>query len=158
GRRPDRHRDRGGAAGSAVRRRRDRCRRVRLPHGLASGFLGGVLPGQQHHRRKAPLGEDHEGRSVAERGAQPVWVCAAAHSRDTYLSAQFWRLARRIGKKKAAMAVGHSILVIAWNLMSSDKDFTDLGGDYFTRSVDNTERRRDHLVRELQGMGYRVTV
>ena len=83
---------------------------------------------------------------------------AASRSRDTYLSAQFWRLARRIGKKKAAMAVGHSILVIAWNLMSSDKDFTDLGGDYFTRSVDNTERRRDHLVRELQGMGYRVTV
>ena len=41
---------------------------------------------------------------------------AAARSRDTYLSAQFWRLAGRIGKKKAAMAVGHSILVIAWHL------------------------------------------
>ena len=39
---------------------------------------------------------------------------AAARSRDTYLAAQYWRLARRIGKKKAAVAVGHSILVIAW--------------------------------------------
>ena len=41
---------------------------------------------------------------------QCAW--AAAHTRDTYLSAQFWRLARRIGKKKAAVAVAHSILVI----------------------------------------------
>jgi transposase len=39
---------------------------------------------------------------------------AAARSRDTYLAAQYCRLARRIGKKKASMAVGHSILVIVW--------------------------------------------
>ena len=39
---------------------------------------------------------------------------AAARSRDTYLAAQYCRLARRIGKKKAAVAVGHSILVIVW--------------------------------------------
>lgn len=43
---------------------------------------------------------------------------AAARSRDSYLSAQFWHLARRIGKKKAAVAVAHSILVIAWHLLS----------------------------------------
>jgi hypothetical protein len=58
---------------------------------------------------------------------------AAARSRDSYLAAQFWRLARRIGKKKAAMAVGHSILVIAWHLLTNDCDYADLGGDYFVR-------------------------
>src|SRR6267143_6469034 len=58
---------------------------------------------------------------------QCAW--AAAHSRDTYLSAQFWRLARRIGKKKAAIAVGHSILVICWHLLTEDCDYDDLGGD-----------------------------
>ena len=42
---------------------------------------------------------------------------AASRQRDSYLAAQFWRLARRIGKKKAALAVGHSILVIAWHLL-----------------------------------------
>jgi transposase len=47
---------------------------------------------------------------------------AAARSRDTYLSAQYWRLARRIGKKKAAIAVGHSILVIAWHLLTDNCD------------------------------------
>lgn len=83
---------------------------------------------------------------------------AAARHRDSYLSAQFWRLARRIGKKKAAVAVGHSILVIAWHLLSTGAGYSDLGGDYFARRVDNNPRRRDRLLNELQGMGYRVTL
>ena len=83
---------------------------------------------------------------------------AAARSHDTYLSAQYWRLARRIGKKKAALAVGHSILVIAWHLLTNNTDYTDLGGDYFTRRIDNTPRRRQHLITELQQMGYHVTL
>ena len=51
---------------------------------------------------------------------QCAW--SAARSRNTYLSAHFWRLARRIGKKKAAVAVGHSILVICWHLLTNNVD------------------------------------
>jgi transposase len=83
---------------------------------------------------------------------QCAW--AAAHTRDTYLAAQFWRLARRIGKKKAAIAVAHSILVISWHLLANDCDYADLGGDYFTRRDPN--RQRDRLIAQLQGLGYRV--
>jgi transposase len=82
---------------------------------------------------------------------------AAARSRNTYLSAQFWRLARRIGKKKAAVAVGHSILVICWHLIANNCDYDDLGGDWFTRRTD-TDRRRDHLVHQLQQLGYGVSL
>ena len=85
---------------------------------------------------------------------QCAW--AAARSRDTYLSAQFWRLARRIGKKKAAVAVGHSILCICWHLLTDDSDYDDLGGDYFTRR--NTARHQDRLVQQLQDLGYHVTL
>lgn len=92
------------------------------------------------------------------------WLCdiltqcawAAARTRDTYLSAQFWRLARRIGKKKAAVAVGHSILVISWHLLAKDRDYDDLGGDYFTRRA--PERQRDRLIQQLHNLGYRVTL
>ena len=77
---------------------------------------------------------------------QCAW--AAARTRDTYLSAQFWRLARRIGKKKAAVAVGHSILVICWHLLANDADYDDLGGDYFTRRND-PDRHRDRLIEQL---------
>jgi transposase len=86
---------------------------------------------------------------------QCAW--SAARTRDTYLSAQFWRLARRIGKKKAAVAVGHSILVISWHLLTNDCDHDDLGGDYFQRRT-NPDRRRDHLIEQLHGLGYQVTL
>jgi transposase len=81
---------------------------------------------------------------------------AAARSRDTYLSAQYWRLARRIGKKKAAVAVGHSILVIAWHLLADDCDYQDLGSDYFIRR--DTDRARQRAVAQLQALGYRVVL
>lgn len=82
---------------------------------------------------------------------------AAARSRDTYLSAQFWRLARRIGKKKAAIAVGHSILIICWHLLTNNCDYDDLGRDWFTRRND-TDRHRDHLIHQLQQLGYGVSL
>jgi len=93
-----------------------------------------------------------------------VWLadilteCAwgAARSRGTYLGAQFWRLARRLGKKKAAVAVGHSILVIAWHLLANDADYLDLGGDYFAKR--DTERARSRAISQLESLGYRVTL
>ena len=81
---------------------------------------------------------------------------AAARSRDTYLSAQYWRLSRRIGKKKAATAVAHSIWVIAWHLLSYDCDYEDLGADYFSRR--DTDRARQRAVSQLQALGYRVVL
>ena len=86
---------------------------------------------------------------------QCAW--AAARTRDTYPSAQFWRLARRIGKNRATMAVAHSILVICWHLITNDTDYEDLGGDYFTRRSD-PDRHRDRLIEQLHGLGYRVTL
>ncbi len=86
---------------------------------------------------------------------QCAW--SASRSRDTYLNAQFWRLARRIGKKKAAVAVGHSILCICWHLLANDCDYADLGGDYFTRRA-NPDRQRDRLISQLHDLGYRVTL
>jgi transposase len=81
---------------------------------------------------------------------------AAARSRGTYLSAKFWRLARRIGKKKAAVAVGHSILIIAWHLLHDHCDYQDLGGEYFARR--DTDRARQRALSQLQALGYRVTL
>jgi transposase len=86
---------------------------------------------------------------------QCAWT--ASRTRDTYLAAQFWRLARRIGKKKAAMAVGHSILIAAWHILTHDTDYNDLGGDWFARKA-NDDHRRDQAIRNLHDLGYRVTL
>jgi hypothetical protein len=60
---------------------------------------------------------------------------AAARSKGTYLSAQYARLRGRLGPAKAAVAVGHSILVIAYHLLSNNQYYSDLGADFFRRST-----------------------
>ncbi|HJU03419.1 MAG TPA: IS110 family transposase [Actinomycetes bacterium] len=115
----------------------------------------GRCPGNNLTGGKRRSGKPTKGnRWLGEMLTECAW--AAARSRDTYLSAQFWRLARRIGKKKAAMAVGHSILVIAWYLLTDDCDYADLGGDYFVRR--DADRARQRAVAQLQALGYQVTL
>jgi transposase len=115
----------------------------------------GRCPGNNLTGGKRRSGKPTKGnRWLGEVLIECAW--AAARSRDTYLSAQYWRLARRIGKKKAAVAVGHSILVIAWHLLADGCDYQDLGGDYFVRR--DTDRQRQRAVAQLQALGYRVTL
>jgi transposase len=115
----------------------------------------GRCPGNNVTGGKRRSGKPTKGnRWLGEVLTECAW--AAARSRDSYLSAQFWRLARRIGKKKAAMAVGHSILVIAWHLLANDCDYQDLGGDYFVRR--DADRARQRAVAQLQALGYQVTL
>lgn len=116
----------------------------------------GVAPGNNITGGKRGSGKTTNGDVwLTETLVTCAW--AAARTRDTYLSAQFWRLARRIGKKKAAIAVAHSILVICWHLITNDADYEDLGGDYFSRR-NNPDRHRDRLIEQLHGLGYRVTL
>jgi transposase len=127
----------------------------RFPSAAHLASWAGMAPGNNITGGKRGSGKTTKGDVwLADILTQCAW--AAAHTRDTYLSAQFWRLARRTGKKKAAVAVGHSILVISWHLLTQDCDYADLGGDFFTRR--NVDRQRDRLIAQLQGLGYRVTL
>jgi transposase len=128
---------------------------TRFPTAAHLASWAGVAPGNNITGGKRGSGKTTHGDVwLLDILTQCAW--AAARTRDTYLSAQFWRLARRIGKKKAAIAVAHSILVICWHLLTNDCDYDDLGGDYFTRR--NTDRQRDRLIKQLHTLGYRVTL
>ena len=116
----------------------------------------GMAPGNNITGGKRGSGKTTKG-DVWLRDILTQCAWSAARTRDTYLSAQFWRLARRIGKKKAAIAVGHSILVTCWHLLANDTDHADLGGDYFTRRAD-PDRQRDRLIQQLHHLGYQVTL
>jgi hypothetical protein len=79
---------------------------------------------------------------------------AAVKVKDTYLSAQYHRLVGRRGKRRAIVAVAHSILVIAYHLIKRDEDYKELGGNYFdTRQPTKTVQ---NLVSRLQQLGYNV--
>lgn len=81
---------------------------------------------------------------------------AAAHSKNTYLGAQYRRLAPRRGKKRALMAVGHSLLVIFSQLLKEPVTFEELGGDYFDKL--KPEQYRRYLVKRLESLGYEVNL
>jgi transposase len=120
-------------------------------------LLGGHVPRQSRERRQASLGTGSQGRR-ALRSALCEAAWAAARTKDTYLAAQFRHLRRRFGKggdNKAIFAVGHSILVIAWHLLTKDCDYEDLGGDYFGRRSD-AEARTRYLIRQLHALGHQV--
>jgi transposase len=76
--------------------------------------------------------------------------------KHNYLSAQYHRLARRLGKLKAAMAVAHSLLVVIYHVLSDKQPYRDLGADYFNK-VDK-ERLTRQALRRLEAMGYAVTL
>jgi transposase len=84
--------------------------------------------------------------------AEAAW--AASHCREGYLPAQFRRLASRRGKKRAIVAVGHSILVIAYHVLSRGTTYEDLGTTYFDARAEVAVRRR--AVQRLQALGYHV--
>lgn len=114
----------------------------------------GVAPGNHESGGKRLASRVRQGNH-ALRSALLHSAHAAAHQKDTYLAAQYRRIAYRRGPKKAALAVAHSILVIAYRLIERGQDYQELGGDYFDkrRSGDTVHR----LTQRLEQLGYQVT-
>jgi hypothetical protein len=91
-------------------------------------------------------------QALAKALTQAAW--AASHTKHTYLSTQYRRLAARRGRKRALVAVEHSILVIAYHLIQRQEPYRELGGDYFDRRRPEATARR--LVKRLEKLGYQV--
>jgi transposase len=77
-------------------------------------------------------------------------------ARSARLSAQYQRLSARRGGKKATIAVGHTLLVIVYHVLAEERDYQELGGQYF----DEWDRQavQKQLVRRLEKLGYQVTL
>ena len=115
----------------------------------------GMCPGSQESAGKRRSGRTRKGnpwlRVLLVQAAH-----AAARTKGTYLGAQYRRLAARRGKSRAAVAVGHSILVIIYHLLREGTLYQDLGPGYFDERDRQATQRR--LVRRLEGLGYKVTL
>ena len=85
-------------------------------------------------------------------------AAAGAAKTQTFLGERYRRLIKRRGKLKALVAVARSILVIIWNLLANPgMRYHDLGIDFHTKRIDTARRTRNH-VRQLEAMGYTVTL
>ncbi|MEO7130521.1 MAG: transposase [Dermatophilaceae bacterium] len=106
-------------------------------------------------KARARPGTGHGNKYLARSLGQAAVM--AGHS-DTVLGARYRRIARRRGKPRAIVAVGRSILVAIWHILSTPgATFIDLGPDYYDSRI-NPERKTRNHVRELQALGYKVTL
>jgi transposase len=123
-----------------------------------SGHLAswaGVCPGNNESAGKHRSGRTTKGdRWLRQTLTQAAW--AASHTKGTYLSAQYHRLAARRGKKRAVVALGHTLLVIAYHVLKDQASYKELGADYLDRL--EPDRLTRQLVRRLEKLGHKVTL
>jgi transposase len=125
----------------------------RFPSAKHLASWAGLCPGNKQSGGKRLSGRTTKGnRWLRAVLGEVAWNIA--RSRGTYLHAQYQRIARRRGKQKAALAVAHSVVVIAYHLLAEGRPYADLGADYFDK-LDATRLERHH-VRRLEQLGYKV--
>jgi transposase len=120
----------------------------------------GLAPGDNESagkRKKAPARKGNQHLKTAM--TESAWAAARTRSRP---GARFRRLAHRFGRDnttKAAVAVAHTLICIAWAVMTHDQDYAEAGEDYYQQ---RDERNREHLIRHhqqaLTRLGYQVTL
>jgi len=126
----------------------------RFPTANHLAAWAGVAPGNNESAGKRYSGTTRHGnRALTVALVQAAH--AAARSRNTYLSAQYHRLAGRRGKKRAIVAVAHSILVISYHIIQRKEPFRELGGDYFDQRRPEATAKR--LLGRLQQLGYDIS-
>ncbi|MDQ6672157.1 MAG: IS110 family transposase [Chloroflexota bacterium] len=128
---------------------------TRFPSAAHLASWAGICPGNNESAGKRKSGRIRRGNPWV-RMALVEAAHAAVRTKDTYLGAQFRRLAARRGAKKASIAVAHSILVIVYHLLQHDCPYADLGSNYFDEHDRQQVARR--LVQRLEGLGYRVAL
>lgn len=115
----------------------------------------GICSGQRESAGKRQSGRTRKGNQwLRTTLVQVAW--AASHTKHSYLSAQYRRLAGRRGKKRALVALGHTILVMIYHMLRKGTTYSELGADYFDRL--DTERLTRTLVRRLERLGHEVVL
>jgi transposase len=116
-------------------------------------FAPGVNQSAGRNKGKATTG--HGNRYLARALGE---AAVAAGKTNTFLGERYRCLARRRGKKRAIVAVGRSILVIVWHLLSNPQaHFHDLGPDFYDNRIGPERKKRNHI-RQLEALGYKVTL
>jgi len=129
--------------------------RFPTPGHLAS--WAGMCPGNNESAGKHHSGRTRKGDPWL-RGILGEVAMTAARDRNSHLGARYRRLAARRGKKRALVAIGHAVLIAAWQMLTTNTDYTDLGPDHSLRQVTTPERRAAHLLHQLHDLGFNAVL
>lgn len=113
----------------------------------------GMCPGNNKSAGKRFSGKTRKGSKWLRRALIEA-AHGAAHTKGKYFQAQYRRLAARRGKQRAAVAVGHSLLVTGYHLITRQETYQDLGANYFDERDREAVKRR--AVRRLEKLGFQV--
>jgi transposase len=128
---------------------------TQFPDDAHAASWAGLCPGNEESAGKRFSGRTRKGNRYLRRIlVQNAW--AVAHRKDCFLTALFYRIAARKGMKKAAVAVAHRILIIAWHILRDGTEYREYGGDYYDRQ--RPERTAARLARRIERMGYEVVL
>ncbi|MGE7274905.1 IS110 family transposase [Brevibacillus panacihumi] len=115
----------------------------------------GMAPGNNESAGKRKSGRTRKGNKKL-RATLVEAARSAARTKNTYLSAQYQRIASRRGANRAAVAVGHTILTIAYHLLTRKENYIELGADFYD------QRRRDIVIKQaikrLESLGIKVNI
>ncbi len=114
-----------------------------------------VCPGSYESAGKRKSGKIGHG-NVWLRSTLVEVAQAAGHTRNTYLSAQYHRVASRRGNKRAVIALAHTILVIVYSLLRHGGNYQDMGHNYFDER--NQHRTLQRAVQRIERLGYQVVL
>jgi len=127
----------------------------RFPSAAHLAAWAGLAPGNYESGGKRLSGQTRKGNHWLRTGLVQA-ANAAARQKNTYLSAQYHRLAARRGRQRALIAVAHSILVIAYHMMKRHEPYHELGANYFDQRKRTNIANR--LTRRLERLGYTVSL
>lgn len=117
-------------------------------HGL--GFVRAITRAQVKKSGRTTHGNKQLKAVITE----AAW--AATRTKNTFYSARYHRLAARRGKKRALVAVGHSILKSVWHVLKEVCEYKELGAEYLTQRIE--QKRKNYLKKELEALGYKVKI
>jgi transposase len=129
---------------------------TRFPSAAHLASWAGMCPGNHESAGKHTSGKSRPGDPWLK-NALGLAATAAARSKNTYLASRYKRIAIRRGKKRALVAVGHTILTSIWHMLTNDAEYADLGADYFLQRTGRTRQTR-RLVSQLNMLGYQVSL
>jgi transposase len=127
----------------------------RFPKQSHIASWAGMAPGNNESAGKRKSGRTRKGNKFLRTTLLEA-ARAAARTKDTYLSAQYRRIAARRGANRAAVAVGHTILVIAYHIIKKGQPYQELGANYYDESRKNAIVK--NAVKRLESLGYKVNL
>jgi transposase len=115
----------------------------------------GLCPGNNESARKRKSGKTRKGNALLR---TTLVVCAhsAVKNKDSYFYAQFQRISAHRGKKRAYVAIAHSMLIAIYHMLKDGTHFQDLGAEYYNQF--NKERKINAYLKKLKALGWEAPV